>query len=259
VKDSTGPRIDLTGHVALVTGGNDGIGMGIADALAGAGADVCIVGRRQERNDAAASTLRRHGGRVLPVTCDVSDPEEVEAAVVAAASELGGLDSCFAAAGVMSKGDPFLRISPADVREVLATNLEGAFATFQSAARQMIATGRGGSLVGVASVAAQFGQPRGQHYAASKAGLLAVVRGCAVELARHRIRVNAILPGWTQTAMTDGFLDSEPFRARVLPRIPVGRWGTPSDFAGVALYLAGPLSEYHTGDTLTIDGGYSVF
>jgi NAD(P)-dependent dehydrogenase (short-subunit alcohol dehydrogenase family) len=254
-----GSGFDLSGHVSLITGGNSGIGLGIAEALAGAGADLCIVGRRAERNEAAAEELRRHGGRVLPVECDVVDPEALEEAVAGAAAELGGLDSCFAAAGVMSEGERFLDLPAAEVRRVLGVNLEGAIATFQSAARQMVATGRGGSLVGIASIAATFGQARGQHYAASKAGLLAVIKGCAVELARHDIRANAILPGWTLTPMAEDILTTEPFEARVLPRVPARRWGTPADFAGAALYLASPLSAYTTGDTLTVDGGYSVF
>jgi NAD(P)-dependent dehydrogenase (short-subunit alcohol dehydrogenase family) len=250
---------DFHGHVALVTGGNSGIGLGIANALAGAGADVCILGRRADRNEEAASELRHHGRRVLALECDVADPEAVETAIARTADELGGLDSCFAAAGVMSGGERFVDLPADEVRRVLATNLDGLIFTFQSAARPMIATGRGGSLVGIASISADFGTPRGQHYAASKAGVLAVVRGCAVELARHRIRANAILPGWTQTPMAADVLASEPFESKVLPRIPARRWGEPADFAGAALYLASPLSEYHTGDTLTIDGGYSVF
>jgi NAD(P)-dependent dehydrogenase (short-subunit alcohol dehydrogenase family) len=253
-------NFDLSGHVALVTGGNSGIGFGIADALAGAGADVCILGRRAERNEEAASELRRrHCGLVLPLECDVADPEAVETSINRAAAELGGLDSCFAAAGVMSGGERFVDLPPSELRRVLGVNLDGVVFTFQSAARQMIATGRGGSLVAISSISADFGTPRGQHYAASKAGVLAVVRGCAVELARHRIRANAILPGWTDTPMAEAVLDAPPFKEKVLPRVPARRWGDPTDFAGAALYLASPLSEYHTGDTLTIDGGYSVF
>ncbi len=251
---------DLSGHVALVTGGNSGIGLGIADALASAGADVCILGRRAERNEEAASELRRrHCGLVLALECDVADPEAVEAAVARAAEELGGLDSCFAAAGVMSGGERFVDLPATEVRRVLGVNLDGLIFTFQSAARQMIAGGRGGSLVGISSISADFGTARGQHYAASKAGVLAVVRGCAVELARHRIRANAILPGWTRTPMAEDIITAAPFEAKVLPRVPARRWGEPSDFAGAALYLASSFSEYHTGDTLTIDGGYSVF
>jgi NAD(P)-dependent dehydrogenase (short-subunit alcohol dehydrogenase family) len=250
---------DLHGHASLVTGGNSGIGLGMAEALAGAGADLCIVGRRAERNEAAATELRRHGGRVLAVECDVADPEAVEDAIAGAAAELGGLDSCFAAAGVASNGERFVDLPAAETRRMLQVNLEGAIFTLQSAARQMIATGRGGSLVGIASISATFGTPRGEHYAASKAGLLAVIKGCAVELARHRIRANAILPGWTMTPMAEPVLTTDPFAEKVLPRVPARRWGTPADFAGAALYLASPLSEYHTGDTLTVDGGYSTF
>src|SRR6185369_2104719 len=139
-------------------------------------------------------------------------------------------------------------------RRVTRVNLEGAFLTLQGAARLMVERG-GGSLVGIASLAAVEGAPRGQHYAATKGGLISMIRACAVELARHRIRANAILPGWIETPMTEGWTDAPKVVERVLPRVPVRRWGTPEDFAGVAVYLASPASAYHTGDTLIVDGG----
>src|SRR5438477_622622 len=163
--------------------------------------------------------------------------------------------ACSANAGVGSGGVPFVEMTLDEFRRVTSVNLEGAFLTLQGAARRMIATG-GGSLVGIASLAAIEGQARGQHYAASKGGLLSMIRACAVELARHGIRANAILPGWIETRMTDGFLDAEVVREKVLPRVPVRRWGQPEDFAGAAVYLASPASAYHTGDAFIIDGGY---
>jgi NAD(P)-dependent dehydrogenase (short-subunit alcohol dehydrogenase family) len=249
---------DLSGHVAVVTGGNSGIGLGMADGLARAGADVCIWGRTAERNEQAREQLAAHGTKVHAISVDVAEAEAVDAAFEETVATLGGVDSCFANAGVGSGGVPFLEMSLDEFRRVTRVNLEGAFLTLQGAARRMIDRG-GGSLVGVASLAAIEGAPRGQHYAASKGGLISMIRACAVELARHGIRANAILPGWIDTPMTAGTLPGEPFTAKVLPRVPARRWGQPDDFAGAAVYLASPASAYHSGDALIIDGGYRVF
>ena len=250
---------DLTGHVAVVTGGTSGIGLGMAEGLARAGADVSVWGRNEERNERAREQLAAHGTRVLALRCDVSHPDDVDAAFAETVRELGRIDSCFANAGVAPDPAPFLEKSLKDFRATLAVNLEGAFLTFQGAARQMVAQGDGGSLVGIASLAAVSGQPRGQQYAASKGGLVSMVRSCAVELARHQIRANAILPGWIDTPMAEGWATAPAFLDRVLPRVPMRRWGTPEDFAGLAVYLASPESRYHTGDAMMMDGGYRVF
>jgi NAD(P)-dependent dehydrogenase (short-subunit alcohol dehydrogenase family) len=250
---------DLKDHVALVTGGNGGIGLGMAEGLAKAGADVAIWGRTAERNAEARERLAVHGTRVLALECDVSDPAAVDAAFAQTISELGRLDSCFANAGVGSGGTPFLDMRLDEFRRVTSVNLEGAFLTLQGAARHMVSSGSGGSLVGIASLAAIEGQARGEHYAASKGGLVSMIRSIAVELARHSIRANAILPGWIETRMTAGFLDAEPVIDKVLKRVPARRWGKPEDFAGAAVYLASPLSQYHSGDALIVDGGYRVF
>jgi NAD(P)-dependent dehydrogenase (short-subunit alcohol dehydrogenase family) len=250
---------DLTGHVAVITGGTSGIGLGMAEGLARAGADVAVWGRNEERNARAQEQLATHGTRVLALRCDVSHPDDVDAAFAETVRELGRIDSCFANAGVAPDPAPFLEKSLEDFRRTIAVNLEGAFLTFQGAARQMVAQGEGGSLVGIASLAAVSGQPRGQQYAASKGGLVSMVRSCAVELARHQIRANAILPGWIDTPMAEGWATSPAFLERVLPRVPMRRWGTPDDFAGLAVYLASPESRYHTGDAMMMDGGYRVF
>src|SRR3954451_2015479 len=198
---------DLSGHVAVITGGNGGIGLGMAEGLAPAGADVSIWGRDAERNARAREQLAAHGTRVQAVACDVSDSAAVDAAFEQVVAELGRVDSCFANAGVGSGSTAFVDMSLDEFRRVTSINLEGAFLTLQGAARRMIAGG-GGSLVGIASLAAVEGQARGQHYAASKGGLVSMIRACAVELARYGIRANAVLPGWIETRMTDGFLDS---------------------------------------------------
>ncbi|GHF41260.1 NAD(P)-dependent dehydrogenase (short-subunit alcohol dehydrogenase family) [Amycolatopsis bartoniae] len=250
---------DLTGHASVVTGGNSGIGLAMAHALAAAGADVAVWGTNAERNDQAAAELARHGTKVLAVRCDVGDEDEVDAALTQSAESLGRLDSCFVNAGVAGVSARFTETSLAEFRRVTRVDLDGAFLTLRAAARRMLEQGTGGSLVGTASVAAVQGQPRGQAYAASKAGLIAMIRSISVELARHGIRANAIVPGWVHTPLAAPALDSEGFQRRVLPRMPVGRWGRPDDFGALAVYLASPAGAFHTGDSITVDGGYLNF
>jgi NAD(P)-dependent dehydrogenase (short-subunit alcohol dehydrogenase family) len=257
---------DLTGRVALVTGGNGGIGLGMATGLAAAGADVAIWGTNQAKNDAAAASLSSvGGGRVVAVRCDVGSESSVESAFAETLDALGRVDTCIANAGIGKWARSFTDITLEDWREVMRVNMEGAFLTLRAAAAHMAARAAegdgdgGGSLIGVASLAAIEGAARHQHYAATKGGLVSMMKALAVEYARHGIRANAVLPGWIETAMTDDVFANDRFRDNVLPRIPVRRWGTPADFAGIAVYLASDASAYHTGDTLVIDGGYAVF
>ncbi|MGE2833079.1 SDR family NAD(P)-dependent oxidoreductase [Mycobacterium sp. SMC-4] len=250
---------DLTGHVSVITGGGSGIGLGIADGLARAGATVAILGRNEARLETAAEGLRAHGRPVLPVVCDVADEDAVTAAMARIRGEFGWLDSCFANAGVRGVFTPVLKTSLAEFREVTRVDLDGVFLTLREAARQMIEAGRGGSLVAVSSLGAFQGMPRQPAYAASKAGVTSLIDSMAVELARHGIRANTVAPGWFDTEMTSAGLADERFRERVLPRVPLRRWGAPEDMAGVAVYLASPASRYHTGDVLRLDGGYLKF
>ena len=250
---------DLTGHVALVTGGNSGIGLGMADALAEAGADVAVWGTDEAKNAAAAERLGAHGTKVVALRCDVGDEAEVEAAFAATLEALGRVDSCFANAGVGGAAPSFLEMTLSEWRRVMRVNSEGAFLTLRAAVRHMVERGGGGSLVGVASLAAIEGQARGQHYAATKGGMISMMKAIAVEFARHGVRANTILPGWIDTPMAAPALNRDRFRDRVLPRVPARRWGVPADFGPVAVYLASPASVYHSGDTLVIDGGYAIF
>ena len=250
---------DLTGRVAVVTGGNSGIGKGMAEGLARAGADVAIWSRNAERNQQAAYELSKYGARVVDVVCDVSDGQSVHDAFARTLETLGRIDSCFANAGGVHLGSTFVDMSLAEFRRVVAVNLDGAFLTLQGAARHMIERGGGGSLVGVSSLSAVEGMPRGQHYAAAKAGLTALIRSCAVELARYGIRANAILPGWIETPLTERSFARQSLQEGVLKRIPQRRWGEPADFAGAAVYLASPASAYYTGGELVIDRGYRVY
>ncbi|CAN3126649.1 SDR family NAD(P)-dependent oxidoreductase [Mycobacterium sp. smrl_JER01] len=257
--DAAANPFDLTGQVAVVTGGGSGIGLGMAEGLARAGASVAILGRSAPRLDAAAAALRRHGNAVLPLVCDVTDEAAVTDVMAHIRAEFGYLDSCFANAGVGGRFTPVLDTSLAEFREVTRVDLDGVFVTLREAARQMIQAGRGGSLVGVSSLGALQGMPRQPAYAASKAGVTSLMDSLAVELARHRIRANTIQPGWFDTEMTAHALADERFGARVLPRVPLRRWGAANDIAGVAVYLASPASAYHTGDVLRLDGGYLKF
>lgn len=250
---------DLTGRVALVTGGNGGIGYGMASALAQAGADIAIWGTNQAKNDAAVKSLSAFGTRVVAFRCDVGEESEVDAAFAASVDALGRVDTCIANAGIGAGGISFLELSLDEWRRVMRINLDGAFLTLRAAARHMVARGGGGSLIGISSLSAIDGTARGEHYAASKTGLLGVIRGLAVEFARYGIRANAVLPGWTETAMTEASFGNERFANNVMPRMPVRRWGTPDDFGGIAVYLASDASSFHTGDTLLIDGGYAIF
>lgn len=249
---------DLTGYVAVVTGGNRGIGLGMAEGLADAGADVAVWGRDAARNAEAADALRNRGVRVHTEAVDVSDEEQVAAAMAGTVGALGKVDSMVVNAGV-GGGAPFLEQTLEGWRHVQRVNSEGAFLCFREAARHLVERGQGGALVGVSSASAIHGAPRNQSYAHSKAGMLAMVRGLAVELARHRIRVNAVIPGWIHTEMTAGAAADDRFIEVTTRRTPVRRWGVPDDFRDAAVYLADPRNGFHTGDALVIDGGYTVF
>lgn len=250
---------DLSGHVALITGGNSGIGLGMAHGLAQSGADVCVWGTNAERNETAVRELAQHGTRVAAIRCDVTDEQAVGTGMRETVARFGRVDSCFANAGVGGAGTPFVETSLAEFRRVTRVNLDGAFLTLRAAAAHMVDRGGGGVLVGTSSVAAIHGTPRGQAYAASKAGIAALIRGCAVELARYGINAHSILAGWTETPLAGPTLHNATFERNVMKRMPQRRWGLPEDFARLAVYLACGVGGFHTGDAIVVDGGYSIF
>ena len=253
---------DLTGKAAVITGGNGGIGLGMAEGLAAAGADIAIWGRNADKNAAALERLKAHGTRVEALEVDVADEQAVVDAMAESLSRLGRIDSCIANAGV-GRGAPLIEQTTEQWRKVTAVNLDAVFWTFREASKHMVARAesgdKGGSLLVTSSVSAIHGAPQNQAYAATKAGVLAMVRGTAVELARYGIRANAVLPGWIATDMTERLQNWDAFNEKAIGRVPMRRWGEGEDFAGIAVYFASDASRFHTGDSVVIDGGYSIF
>ncbi len=254
---------DLSGKVALVTGGNGGIGLGMADAIAQSGADVAIWGTNEEKNKRAGDQLRAHGVKVYTRKVDVSDEQQVVDGIGATVKELGRIDAVFANAGVGFGAASFVEMSTELYRKTLAVNLDGVFWTLRETSRHMVERAKagdaGGSLVGVASLAAIEGAARNEAYAATKGGVISMMKGIAVEHAKYGMRANAILPGWIATDMTAQAQAAPAFAEKVIPRVPTRRWGEPGDFGGVAVYLTSDASSYHSGDTFVIDGGYAIF
>jgi NAD(P)-dependent dehydrogenase (short-subunit alcohol dehydrogenase family) len=253
---------DLTGKVGLVTGGNGGIGLGMAEGLAKAGAKVAIWGQNPEKNAKAGEALKAHGGEVLVQQIDVNDEQAVVKGVAEALEQFGRLDFVAANAGV-GGGAPFHEMTTDKWRRVTTVNLDAVFWTFREAAKHMIARSEagepGGSLLVTSSTSAIHGAPKNQAYASTKGAVLAMVRGLAVEYARYGIRANSILPGWIRSDMTAAAQKWDKFNAQVIGRVPMRRWGEPDDFAGIAVYLASDASKFHTGDSFVIDGGYTIY
>lgn len=252
---------DLSGTVALVTGGNSGVGYGLAEGLVLGGATVQIWGTNPEKTEAALDQLRAHGGAVSAQRVDVSDEGAVIEAVGRLRADLGRLDACFANAGISGNfaGASFLDSTLEDVRRLHRVNIEGTYATLREAAKVMVDQGEGGSLVATASLAgARFGAPHDEAYASTKAGIVGITRSLAVALGKHGIRSNAILPGWTMSPQFEPWAANPKVADKILARIPLRRFGQPADWHGLAVYLASSASSFHSGDVFTIDGAFSV-
>ena len=254
---------DLTGKVALITGGNGGIGLGMAEGLAQAGAKVVIWGQNPDKNQAALDKLKGHGGEAMVAAVNVNDEAAIAKGVADVVAAYGRLDFVVANAGVSGGHDAFTDTDTAEWRRVTQVNLDAVFWTFREALKHMVeranAGDPGGSLVVTSSTSAIHGAPRNQAYASAKAGVIAMIRGIAVEYARHGVRANAILPGWIRSDMTAGLQAWDTFNEKAISRVPFKRWGEPDDFSGIAVYLASDTSRFHTGDAIVIDGGYTIF
>ena len=247
---------DLSGKVAIVTGGGSGIGRQMVDALADAGASLVLCARKAERCEAAAAELSQRGVRALGLRCDVRDPTEVQAAVERTTDAFGRIDVLFNNAGT-SWGAPAEETPLDGWQKVIDVNLTGVFLFSQAVGRVMIAQG-GGKIVNIASVAGLVGSPpdvlASIPYHASKGGVIAFTRDLATEWARHGITVNAIAPGWFPSDMSSYVL--ERHGERLVSSIPLGRFGGPEDLKGAAVFLASRASDYVTGHTLVVDGGH---
>lgn len=251
---------NLGGRVVLVTGGSAGIGRGIAKAVGLAGAEVAICGTNPDKLAAGAAALHEAIGRpVLPLCCDVSDEQAVADVFAATVAAYGRIDAVFANAGVIGKPTLPWKVTLENWRKVQAVNLEGAFLTLRAGARHLIEQGQGGSLVVVSSTSALHGSPADVAYATTKTGVLGMARSFAVALARHQVRVNVLMPGWTETDMIARGRENERFVEATIGRTPVRRWAHPDEYGAAAVYLADPAHTFHTGDTLVVDGGYTVF
>ncbi|MCW1382673.1 SDR family oxidoreductase [Novosphingobium sp. KCTC 2891] len=254
---------DLTGKVALVTGGNGGIGLGMAKGLAMHGATVVIWGNKPEKNERAVEELRSFGGEVRCESVEVSDEGAVRDAIQRIVDEFGRIDTAVANAGISIGRGSMFDITNEDWARIEGINIHGVFYTLREAARHMLARGetgdRGGSLISISSTSAIHGAARNEHYAATKGAVLTMSRAMAVELGPKGIRVNSILPGWTRSDLTEKLQGWDKFNSNVISRAPVGRWGDGDDFAAIAVYLASDHSSFHTGDSIVIDGGYTIY
>jgi NAD(P)-dependent dehydrogenase (short-subunit alcohol dehydrogenase family) len=247
----------LDGRVAVVTGGNGGIGFGLAEALLDAGAVVDVWARDEAKTELALKRLATpERPEVTGRRCDVAVESDVERALADTVARHSRVDIMIANAG-LGRFVPFLETRLDDWRRVTSVDLDGVFLSFREAAKHMSTAG-GGALVAVSSISALHGTPRHAAYAASKAGVLGLVRSAAVELARFGIRANALLPGWMEIDTHPEMRENERFVEVTTQRTPIRRWGTTDDLRNAIVFLADPANPFHTGDTIVVDGGYTI-
>lgn len=243
---------DLSGRIAVVTGANTGIGQALAVGLAGAGADVALVGRTPA--DETSGQIRSLGRRAAIIAADLSSIAPVEQVVERTVAELGGLDILVNNAGIIRRADA-LDFSEEDWDAVIDTNLKSVFFLSQAAARHMVSQGRG-KIVNIASLLSFQGGIRVPSYTASKSGVAGLTKLLANEWAAKGINVNAIAPGYIATNNTAALQADEMRNRQILERIPAGRWGAPTDLAGAAIFLASSAADYVHGHILAVDGGW---
>ncbi len=248
---------DLTGRTAIVTGGNGGIGLGMARGLAAAGASIAIVGRDSAKSDAVAKDLAASGVKAIAVTADVTSTEAVTAMLAEVKAKFGRIDILINNAGISVRKPPH-QLSLAEWERVMATNLTSAFLCSQAVYPEMKANG-GGKIINIGSMMSIFGAAYAPVYAASKGGIVQFTKSCAVAWAPDNIQCNAVLPGWIDTNLTAAAREQvDGLNDKVLARTPVARWGKPDDLAGIAVFLSSAASDFVTGAAIPVDGGYSV-
>ena len=248
---------DLKDRVAFITGGNGGIGLGMAKGLAAAGASVAIAGRNQQKAESALAELAALGGRAEFVKLDVLQETSCRQSVDHVAQRFGGLDILVNNAGTSVRKQP-QELTAQEWHRVMDTNLTGPFLCAQAAYPHMLARG-GGKIINIGSMMSIFAMSYAAPYSASKGGIVQMARALAVAWAKDNIQVNTILPGWVDTHLTRAAREQVPgLNEKVLARTPAQRWGAPEDFAGIAVFLASRASDFVTGAAIPVDGGYSV-
>lgn len=248
---------DLSGRVAIVTGGNGGLGLGMARGLAQAGAAVVIAGRNPSKNAAAIAELGDLGAKAAAVEVDVTDEASCRAMVAAAVEHFGRLDILINNAGTNIRKQPH-EYTLAEWQSVMDANLTGPFICSQAAYPEMQRAG-GGKIINIGSMTSIFGVPFAVPYSASKGGIVQLTKALATAWAKENIQVNAVLPGWIDTDLTRKAREQvKGLHERVLERTPTGRWGVPEDLSGIAVFLSSPASDFITGTAIPVDGGYSV-
>jgi 2-dehydro-3-deoxy-D-gluconate 5-dehydrogenase len=247
---------DLTNRVAVVTGGNGGIGRGIALGLAEAGAAVAILGRNEEKNRRVLSELKAIGVPSIAVRVDVTNRPSLEPAMNKVESELGGVNILVNNAGNVSLSGGVLQEKPEDWDKVIETQLNAVFLLSKLAARSMLGR-KSGKIINIGSMYSFFGSGLIPSYSAAKGAIVQLTKSMAIELAPYNIQVNAIAPGWIETDMTAP-VHTMPLNDEILARTPAGRWGQPEEVAGTAVYLASRASDFVTGATIPVDGGYAI-
>ena len=248
---------DLKGKVALVTGGNGGIGLGMARGFAQAGANIAIAGRKADKSKGAAAELAKLGVKTAVIEVDVANADSCKAMVEACVKQLGRLDILVNNAGINIRKRPET-YAMSEWREVLSINLDGAFYC-SHAAHPHMKTGGGGKIINIGSMMSIFGAPFATPYAASKGGIVQMTKALATAWATDNIQVNAILPGWIDTELTQRAREQvDGLHQNVLKRTPAGRWGEPGDFSGIAIFLGSKASDFVTGTAIPVDGGFSI-
>lgn len=248
---------DLSGRVAVVTGGNGGIGLGMAKGMALAGASVVVAGRDAAKNEAAVKELQATGAKASAIAVNVLKEESCRALIADTVKAYGRLDILVNNAGINIRKQP-QEYTLTEWHQVIDSNLTSAFLCSHAAYPEMMKNGAG-KMINIGSMMSIFGASFTTAYAASKGGIVQMTKAMATAWAKDNIQVNSILPGWIDTALTQRARRDVPaLHDSVLKRTPAGRWGTPEDFAGIAVFLAAPASDYVTGAAITVDGGYSV-
>jgi 2-deoxy-D-gluconate 3-dehydrogenase len=250
-------NFDLSGRVAIVTGGNGGIGLGMALGLAEAGAAIVVAGRQEQKNAEAVKQLEKAGAKAIGIDVDIGDAGACRMLADRTVERMGRLDILVNNAGITVRKAP-QDLTDEEFEKVVDVNMSAAFRCSRAAYPHMVKAG-GGKIINIGSMLSIFGTPWATPYAASKGGIVQMSRALATAWAKDKIQVNCVLPGWIDTDLTRSAREQvEGLNERVLARTPAGRWGTPADLAGLAVFLASPASDFITGTAIPADGGYSV-